>query len=184
MAARDGHSRRVGLLKVVLPLAALALLSSLVLLSEERTPVVPAEGEGERRVGSPDYAAVTEDGSRISVLARLARPDGAGGGLAEVLDARIEGETRSATVTGTTGIVGEDRTTLALTDGTLATSEGYAVSANAIDIALTETLVEGRGAVTGTGPGTRIDAAEMRMDRTTLTFTGDVRLIYQPEPDQ
>ena len=181
--ARDGHSRRVGLLKVALPLAALALLSSLVLLSEERTPLVTASGEGERRVGSPDYAAVTDDGSHISVLARIARPDGTGG-LAEVLDARIDGETRSATVTGTTGAVGQDRITLALTDGTLATSEGYAVAAPEIDVALTETLVVGRGAVTGTGPGLRIDADAMRMDESTLTFTGDVRLIYDPEPSQ
>ena len=179
--ARDGHSRRVGLLKVVLPLAALVLLSSLVLFSEERTPVVPATGEGERRVGSPDYAAVTDDGSRISVLARLARPEGEGG-LAEVLDARIDGPDRSATVTGATGEIDGARTTLALTGGTLATSEGYAVAAPEIDVALTETLVEGRGAVTGTGPGLRIDAAEMRMDARTLTFTGDVRLVYEPEP--
>ena len=181
--AADRHSRLVGRAKVVLPLAALALLSSLVLLSEEPSPEVAVTGTGERRIGRPDFAAVTEDGARISVTARMARPK-AGGVAAEGLAARIDGAAgdggRWATLAGRAGVIDEAQTVLALEDGTLAISEGYEVDAADMDLFLTETRVTGRGDVVARAPATRVTAQAMEMDADVLTFTGQVRLVYRP----
>ena len=183
----DRHSRLVGRAKVVLPLAALALLSSLVLFSEEPSPEVAATGTGERRIGSPDFAAVTEEGARVSVTARMARPEEGGisaEGLAARIDAagEVDGEGgRWATLAGRTGRLDEAQTVLALTDGTLATSDGYEVDAADMDLWLDEARVTGRGDVVGRAPGTRVTALEVEMDEDVLTFTGRVRLVYRPE---
>ena len=85
MAARralDGWSRAVGWLKVVLPLTALALLSTLFLVSkridpEAAIPYADVDVEArmkEPRITKPAYAGTTTDGSALVMQASEARP--------------------------------------------------------------------------------------------------------------
>jgi lipopolysaccharide export system protein LptC len=82
MARRDRHSRVVGWLKVALPLAALAILSTLFLLSdridpEDALPYAEVDVEElarEPRMTAPTYAGMTTDGAALSLTAVEARP--------------------------------------------------------------------------------------------------------------
>ena len=82
MARADFHSRLVGWLKVVLPLAALAILSTLFLLADriDPTAAIPyAEVDvkdlvRDPRMTAPAYAGTTADGAGITLSATEARP--------------------------------------------------------------------------------------------------------------
>lgn len=81
------RTRIVRFLRVVLPLAALALLSVLFLLPGNRNPdpSIPfAEGGPEELgrapgIGAPEYTTVTPDGALVTLRALRASPDGDGG---------------------------------------------------------------------------------------------------------
>ncbi|WP_102225841.1 LPS export ABC transporter periplasmic protein LptC [Acidimangrovimonas sediminis] len=91
MRRRDNaHSRLVAWLKIVLPLGALALLSTLFLFSHSIDPsravrfskVDVKQIASEQQVTMPNYNGVTQDGTSVSVTASVAKPlaDPAGGG--------------------------------------------------------------------------------------------------------
>ena len=84
MALSDtAYSRLVALLKVVLPLTALAILSTLFLLARtpniERTiPYADVDIDAlarEPRISAPDFSGVATDGTGLQVTALSARPD-------------------------------------------------------------------------------------------------------------
>ena len=85
-AAFDGWSRLVSWLKILLPLVALALLSTLFLVSNRINPedAIPyaevdvAERLREPRMTAPTYAGTTTDGSSLVVSAAEARPESEG----------------------------------------------------------------------------------------------------------
>ena len=101
MARRDRHSRVVGWLKVALPLAALAILSTLFLLSdridpEDALPYAEVDVEDlarEPRMTAPTYAGMTTDGAALTLTATEAqtvsrdRPSDGGGPAAGAGDA-------------------------------------------------------------------------------------------------
>ena len=82
--AQDRYSRMVQLLKVILPLAALTLLSAVFLLSrgvDLGSPIPFAEDEivertRDQQVTGPFFSGVTPQGEQIQVQAKLARPGG------------------------------------------------------------------------------------------------------------
>ena len=90
----------VAWLKVLLPLAALALLSTLFLFSRniDPTTTIPfttidlRERARDERVNAPEFAGASEEGHLISFHAASVRPDPAdkGRGIAENIEARIE----------------------------------------------------------------------------------------------
>ena len=81
----DRYSRMVAFLKVLLPLAALALLSTLFLISrgmntEATIPFAAHEIEERMRgqqITAPFFSGTTAQGDEIAVTASIARPGGA-----------------------------------------------------------------------------------------------------------
>lgn len=84
MAATDRHTRLVAWAKIALPLAALAILSTLFLASRPPEPggnlpygdLDPEALARQPRIGAPEYAGVTADGTAVSFTAETARPEG------------------------------------------------------------------------------------------------------------
>ena len=82
VARADRHTRVVGWLKVMLPLTALAILSTLFLVArridpEAALPYAEVDVEDlarEPRMTAPTYAGTTEDGASVTLTADEARP--------------------------------------------------------------------------------------------------------------
>ena len=99
MATFDNiHSRLVYWLKILLPLAALAILSTLFLVSRRidtdgalpYAKVDVKELASDQRLTQPQYTGVTSDGAAFSLRAGIARPIGEAGGEAEDIAATFE----------------------------------------------------------------------------------------------
>ena len=199
MARYDNrHSRIVAWLKILLPLASLALLASMFMLSREVDPrqTIPfvelsvEDVAREERVGAPNYAGVTADGAAVSINAGAARPIiGSGGTRISVqgIDARIERGTDGANTTlrAEKGLIDTDAQTLRLTgDVRVDSDSGFSLRTDSLRSRLDRTDVESSGAVTGTLNGSTLTAGRMRLtggqggDR--ALFTGGVKLIYHP----
>ncbi len=197
MAARDNiHSRVVFWLKIVLPLLALVILSTLFLFSRriDTDAVLPyAEVDVEdlarnQRLTAPEYSGVTADGAAIMVHAGVARP-GAGGATAEAVSATIEtpgGLTVS--LDAGQGTLDDETGRLILADGVrIVTSSGYRVSAERLDTALDRTELRSGGAVRAEAPFGAIDAGGLEIRHEDagipgyrMVFSDGVKLIYQP----
>ncbi len=196
--ADNPYSRFVSWMKVLLPIAALALLSTLFLFARSTDPAQTfpysdeviddlVQGKGLTR---PIYAGVTRSGARIAVSADIARPDpGAAGdlsasGMAARLvrpdgmvtdiiaeDGRIEGQGERANLTGRTVIV---------------RSDGYRIEANGLEADLRSGAIASYGGIVATTPFGSLDAASMSYDPgdgpgdARLLFNGGVRLVYRP----
>jgi len=84
MAVYDNsYSRFIAWAKILLPLIALAILSTLFLFSHQIDPTkaIPyakvdvRELAREQRIGTPHYAGVTQDGAAVTIAATEAHPD-------------------------------------------------------------------------------------------------------------
>jgi lipopolysaccharide export system protein LptC len=198
-AALDGWSRLVALLKVLLPLTALAILSMLFLISnrinpDDALPYAEVDVEArlkEPRMTAPTYAGTTSDGAALEVTAAEARPaaEGTTGAKATGVQARLttpdgkktglQAETAQMTLNGSEITFSGD---VRLTH-----SSGYRVTSDEMTASLGETDVQARSAVTAEGPGGRITAQSMRLmpagggsEGYLLVFNGAVKLVYQP----
>jgi lipopolysaccharide export system protein LptC len=198
MARIDTHTRVVGWLKVALPLTALAILSTLFLLSdriepEDALPYAEVDVEElarEPRMTAPTYAGMTEDGAALSLTAAEARP-ATDGASATAAGLRLELATPDGGRTellARTAVMDEVARLLVLSGGvTVTTSTGYRLETAEVSAKLDRSGLESRAPVTATGP-----AGDLRADRMVLSqdiqtpgdyllvFKGGVRLIYQP----
>ena len=198
MARADRHTRVVSWLKVALPLAALAILSTLFLVArridpEAALPYAEVDVEDlarEPRMTAPTYAGTTSDGAALTLSAdearpssdgapaeaaalqlNLATPDGARTDLVAA-EARMDPVTREVVLSG--GVV-------------VTTSSGYRLETAEVAAKLDRTGLESRAPVTATGPAgdIRADRMVLSQDAQTpgayvLVFNGGVRLVYQP----
>lgn len=200
MASRDNaYSRFIALARIVLPLAALGLLSTLFLLSRGTGPgadlpyarVDVEELIREQRIGAPKYAGVTADGTAIAVTADTARPRAGeeGQATAETLRARLDLPDGSHTdIVAATGAVDMQAGQAVLAGGVeIETSTGYRVETERLTTELNATHVVTEGGVEAEGPPGRITAGRMRLDadpaapgRYLLVFNGGVKLVYEP----
>ncbi len=197
----DSHSRLVGWLKVALPLMALAILSTLFLVARKVDPdsalpyaeVDIADRIREPRMTDAAYAGVTKDGSRITVTANEARPgDGTGASAARVAAQLATPDGAHTALTAGALQVRESAGELLLQQGVLvATSTGYELRTEAMQLALDRTGSESLGPVEGFGPPGRITAGGMQIRPSEagqgeylLVFNGRVSLIYDPQPDR
>ncbi|MCR9124934.1 MAG: LPS export ABC transporter periplasmic protein LptC [Rhodobacteraceae bacterium] len=195
----DRYSRTVALLKVALPLAALALLSTLFLLSRGTDPdaTIPfsdadiAERLRDQQVTAPFFSGTTARGDAIMITAAKAKPASAGAAArTDDMTGRIDlpGGTR-ITLRAATGTLHpeDDRATF---DGavTIKSTRGFDLRTERLSSALNAIDVETEGAVTGTGLFGRLDAGKMRLRSKTgsadvhLLFNEGVKLIYDPKP--
>ena len=189
MAATDNfYSRLVAWMKIILPLVALALLSTIFLISQHIDPTksIPiaeidlnqrAQDQGATNAA---FAGVTSSGDEVMITAVTARPSPD--------DPRvIEAETLSAELqlmSGTVVEVMSDRGTLHQNDLTatlignvmVTTTTGYDVRTDRLDTRIDELFAESPGPVTGTGPAGDLDAG--RMVLTNNEQTGDAPFAF------
>ncbi len=195
---RDLHSRLVTWAKILLPLAALGLLSTLFLFAraidpEDAIPYATVDIEDrirEPRMTAPTYSGVTADGAALTVQATEARPGSAdGAATAQALTARLETPDGALTdLVAASGALDDAAGVLSLMgDVRMTTSSGYIVESQAMTAMLDRTGVTSPGDVTVTAPMGTINATGMSLEQTAtpgeyvLVFKGRVRLIYMPE---
>lgn len=200
MRPRDkAYSRLVGLLKVGLPLAALALLSTLFLLArtldpEDALPWATVNIEEllrDQRLTAPEFAGVTAEGDELLFIAEKAFPGTAGSNGAhatapllrlispEGAETRIEAATaRIDTAAGALTLEG---------DVALNSASGYQLTSDRIESLLDRSAITSPGPVAGFGPGVQISAGAMSLSRPApgapevVVFNGGVRLLYTPQ---
>lgn len=195
------YSRMVAILKVGLPLVALAMLAGLFLISEEGRPrgdliFSPADlealGEG-IQVTEPIFSGVSENEDRFRFTARVVRPDAAPPTRADIeaLTGRIDfAGGRGLDLRSDSAALDLETELMGLSgDVQLATTDGYDFAARQVDVDLRAGGVVALGDVSGAGPMGTIDAARLTVSPPDATgermflFEDDVRLIYDP-PDQ
>jgi lipopolysaccharide export system protein LptC len=191
------HSRLIAWLKILFPLGALVLLSTIFLYSRSNDPISvipvlstgvdPRQGE---QVGSPFYAGTTDGGHALTLAARQARAIGVdqSGMMAEDLHAVLEIDDGSQIVIDaeTAELDGED--TLRLRDGVvLESTAGYTVRTEGLDAEINRVKIDSTGPVDADGPGLVLTAGKLRIEEDgtsadlQLLFTEGVKLVYTPQ---
>ena len=200
MAAYDNpYSRYVAWMKVLLPLGALALLSTMFLFARPPAPrdadIPYADIEAlarEQRMSDPSFTGVAEDGSLIAIAAQSARPlPGSPESLAAThlvaeIDSpdgtRVEiraGEGAIDAAAGLARLTGLARVT---------TSTGYEMETRALTADLDSGRVESEGALEIRAPFGDLTAGAMVIETPgngagrRMFFTDGVRLVYRPAP--
>ncbi len=196
--AIDVHTRVVGVLKLALPLMALAILSTLFLLADRIDPddalpyaeVDVEERAREPRMTAPSYAGTTADGASLTLTANEARPKAADA-PAQAQGLRLELATPDGGLTelhAATAVMDQTTRQVLLSGGvTVTTGTGYRLETAEVAAKLDRSGLESRGEVKATGPAGDLQAGGMtlRQDNQTpgayvLVFNRGVRLIYQP----
>lgn len=197
--ADNAYSRFIALAKILLPLAALALLSTLFLFSRDRGSGQPPDTTvdldavaREQRLGAPDFAGVTGDGTAVSVRAQTARPDPLNPGRATVTSVRARldmPDQRHVDIAADHGVVDKGAGTLVLEGAVeIRTSEGYDLRSERMVSALDATDVVSDVPISADGPIGRLEAGAMHLKEDPgapgqylLDFKNGVRLIYEPK---
>ncbi|MBO6885121.1 MAG: hypothetical protein JJ869_16300 [Marivita sp.] len=191
------YSRLIAWLKILLPLGALALLSTIFLYARGPDPiaVIPvltggADPTQTEQMGSPFYAGTTENGQGLTLAARQARFSDAenSGMIADDLRAVIDVSDGNRIVIDATVGQMEDGDRLLLRDGvTLESSSGYTVRTDGLDAAVDRVAIESTSAVEADGPGLTLSAGKLRVEEIgdsadiQLLFTEGVKLVYIPQ---
>ncbi len=200
MPARALSRRRIiGWARIILPLAALGVLASLFLFSRgvDFTTSVPVSKEQARamarepRIGAPQFSAVADDGTAITLSASIAHP-GADRIEAEDLRAIVDlPDGSSATISASQGSY-TTQSRLAVLQGKveMTTTTGYRIATSGLRADLRRMEIRSTGPILATGPVGRFTAARMVLRqqpgtgqprRYELIFTGGINLVYQPE---
>ena len=196
------YTRFVGWMKVILPLVALGLLSTLFLLSKsvDTTGDLPiAEVDLEQRAQDqgatdPSFAGVAPDGEQVMFRAKTVRPDPAREDYVLADDVTAELILNGGGVINITGDSGEANQNLMVAqikgDVRIVTSTGYDLRTDQIDGAFETLSAQTAGRVVGNGPPGDLDAGqlEIRSNEETgnmhLLFTEGVKLIYKMQGNE
>ena len=195
------HSRLVMTLKLVLPLTALALMSSVFLLASPVDPerAIPlaeidvADRARDPRLTGARFAGVTEDGSALRIETRTARSDPLATlrfhttGLELYLDRADGGR---VVVRADEGMIDRASGHFNMQGNIeLIADPGYRLRTERVRGALDRTWINLPETVEGIAPAGEIRAGTLTIERAPapsagnrLVFAGGVRLIYQPEP--
>lgn len=197
MVARDNlHSRVVFWLKIVLPLTALAILSTLFLFARSidtdlALPYAEVDVEAlarDQRLTSPEFSGVTTDGAAVTVLAAVARPGDQGGSATSLAASYLTQDGLRIDLSAGSGRMDSAANRLDL-DGevTVVTSSGYRVKAPGLTSALDRTDLATTGSITAEAPFGQIAAGSMTLGQDddvkagyVMLFTGGVKLVYLP----
>lgn len=199
MALRDRHSRIVGWLKIALPLTALAILSTLFLLSRrieppEDLPFAEVEMEDRARrqqITRPSLSGATDKGDLVEVSAAEVQPGAEDPDRVSAtgVSARMEfvdGGTLDVRADQAVFDRGAGRAELS-GDVRVATSTGQEIRTGQLDISLDTLDVVAPGEVRSTGPEGDLVAGGMHVTGgpdggdVQLVFTGGVKLVYEPQ---
>lgn len=197
MASDNLHSRVVSVLKITLPLLALALLSSLFLFSRPIDPedAIPyadveiADRLAQPRMSEAGFSTVTADGATLTLTAERAAPVADGAEITGLTGQLIDPAGAQTDFTAARATLNRPAGKLALQGGVkLSTSTGYQMATETLSMGIDRSFVESDGPVTATAPMGDLTAGAMRIDRKAadapylLVFNKGVRLIYQPQP--
>ena len=192
----DRYSRIVAWLKVLLPLAALGLLSTLFLLSRNIDPVaaIPfAETEiqdrlrGEQITG-PFFSGTTSAGDQVMFSASAVQMGKGLGNRTDDLSVEISLASGSSVALASdigTFDVGDARLTLQ-GNVLITTSTGYRLKSKELTIHFNQLSVVSPGAITGASPIGTLQAGRLSLERKRegenvhLNFTNGVKLLYRP----
>ena len=193
------HSRFVSGAKLVLPLAALILLSTLFLFSNRIDPsaAIPyAKVDVEKlaresALTQPDFSGVTQDGGTLSVIAQQALPDMGNGAGAVASDLAAKLTSKTGLVTDLNARQGRFQPSISQVTlkGSVAmqTSKGYRMNSDLMTLATDRDRIISPGPVHGDAPYGTLDAGAMQMTTKDngathdLVFNKGVKLVYQPK---
>lgn len=201
MARANGlYSRVIAWAKIVLPLVALALLSTIFLLSDRRKPMetVPfaealQDGETTRQgISAPYYSGKTQRGDLLTMTATRALPQADGSIVAEDLATTMRLTDGSEILLDALTATLTDSEDAALLEGgvRIRSSTGYTLSTDAMTSVLDRIEAETLGPVRGEGPLGTLEAGRMRIEAAQdggdvqLLFTEGVKLVYQPPEEE
>ncbi|TLP65709.1 hypothetical protein FEE96_09405 [Parasedimentitalea maritima] len=197
----DRYSRMVAFLKVLLPLTALVLLSTLFLISRgvDTDATIPfAEHEIEERmrgqqVTAPFFSGTTAQGDEITVTASIARPGGlASPAVATDLQAVIKmADGGRLTLTSNSGEVYLDKDIASFSgDVAITSTSGLEVTTDLLNATLSGISANSPGPVTATGPIGVLNAGSMQLETKTqggplqMLFNNGVKLVYDPQKSE
>lgn len=195
-APANFHSTLVGWLKILLPLAALSLLSTLFLLARDDNgpsdiPFADIDAAAkEQRIAAPRFSGLTEAGDTIQITADTAMPDPDGGSSLTINRPSL---TLNAT-DGTSLHVAAGRGTVdsaankAHLSGLarLETSSGYTMETAGLNADLETGIVTSDGALEIQAPYGQLTAGQVTIHvddsgmGQQMDFTNGVKLIYTP----
>ena len=192
----DFYSQLVAWMKIILPLAALGLLSTLFLLSRTIDPagsIPTAQIDLEQRahdlgVTNPSFAGVTSGGDQVTLQAARARPDPKDPQHLMAFDIKAQLRLVSGAVIdirSDNANMHQRRLTITL-DGNVhvITTTGYDITTDRLNTRFDELYVETTGPITATGAPGDLTAGKMLLvtdkdtGRAHLLFTQGVKLIY------
>ncbi len=198
MGGRDNtYSRIVGLAKIVLPIGALVLLSTLFMFA--RDPNEPADIDltevaeiaREQRLSSPKFSGVTDDGAVLSIVARSAHPSLTNPDTVTIdsIQMRMDNPGGSSIdVTATNGeLDGPARIARFLGLARLETSTGYKMETNGLIAELDSGVVTSDGLLEIHAPFGELTAGKVTFQVSSdhvgqqMLFTNGVKLIYKPQ---
>lgn len=201
-ASDNFYSRLVAWMKIILPLAALALLSTVFLISQHIDPTksVPiatidlAQRAQDQGATNAAFAGVTNSGDEIMVTAITARPDPDDPRLINAEDMTAELQLMSGAVVNVVSDHGtmhqNDLTATLAGNVVMTTTTGYDVRTDHLDARLDALFAESPGPVTGVGPPGDLEAGRMILTNNAetnmaeLVFTDGVKLVYLPQPSE
>lgn len=191
------YSQWVGWLKILLPLGALALLSTLFLFA--RNP--PAETEislpqvaelaRDQQLTTPKFSGITDTGAIMVVSARTARPSTAGPDVVDVSDLRLEMDNPGGSTLLVTGITGnlDARARIARFSGLvrMVTSTGYIMETGGLTVTLDDGTAISDGLLEIRAPFGQLTAGQVTFQADgsdtgyQMLFTNGVTLVYRPQ---
>jgi lipopolysaccharide export system protein LptC len=193
----DGYSRLVAWLKVLLPLMALVLLSTLFLLSRNIVPIASlpfADTEIDERlrgqqITTPFFSGTTDSGDRVVISAGKMATRSELGNEADNFSAQIDLTSGTRiNLTADSGQFDMSRNASTFEGNVLIfTSSGYYIKSDELIGEFDELSLVSPGPVVGTGPFGTVDAGQMRLRRdgadsnAHLLFTNGVKLVYTPK---
>lgn len=197
MAAPNTYSQVVAWTKVILPLLALALLSTLFLFSNTPDPerAIPfaevdvQELAREQRVGHPRFAGTLSDGREVVFTAERAAPAPTNPRLisASVVEARIDLDPETfLLIASGDALFDTQRETADLRENVdLTTSSGLRLTTTTLRLDLAASTAEAPHAVHLTGPGLDLTAGSMRLSAVdgndVALFNDGVRVLYESQ---
>ncbi|MEM8591203.1 MAG: hypothetical protein AAGF13_01635 [Pseudomonadota bacterium] len=197
MATRaDGHTQVVNTLKVLLPLGALALLSTLFFFAGEVDPTdsIPYaelkvdEIVKEPRMSAPYFAGVTNNGLAITITGAAVRPDPEDRERFRIegLKARFEDEDkRMMEASAPVAEIDSEAGTAMFSGGTVInTSDGLRLETEGVLAGLETASLKSLGHISAKGPFGSIIADGLAIERPApnlphrIVFQGNVKLVY------
>lgn len=192
------HTWVVGWLKIILPMGALALLSTLFLFARspanqsQELPIAQIEAIAEeQKITAPQFSGVADDGSVIAIRANTAKPDAQAANtmLIENLSMNVDApDGTTLSITSGTSVLDSATQTARLNGlSRVTTSSGYTMETNGISANLKTGEIVSDGRLAIQAPFGDMTAGQVRIvvseDGTgqQMLFTQGVRLLYTPE---